>query len=245
MTNQLSSPWRRRRIQSISFSETIEVDDEQPKTPPVQEERKSFFEERHSSSSAAAASVPVTSVFDDVDVDLNVVPSTPRGSPTTRSHASGEEEGHERARLGSTKKQRVERIVAEHELSVRAVKISENEVVHTMDDYEHDLQMSDQDELDVWEDESMVVTTNMPEQLWTDGDPKHPPPEPDSSIDRLADDVELKRLCDMGVLVKAMDFDGQVDDKLTTKFVYDWRDCVSTQLQMGRFTKDGLGDRGW
>ncbi|CAL1131405.1 unnamed protein product [Cladocopium goreaui] len=61
------------------------VHEEQPKTPPFQEERKSFFEERTSNSSAAA-SVPVTSVFDDVDV----VPSTPRGFPTTRAHASGE-----------------------------------------------------------------------------------------------------------------------------------------------------------
>ena len=113
--------------------------------------------------------------------------------------------------------------MAEHELSVRAVKISDGEVVHTMDSYEHDLQWSDQDELDVWEGESMVTTAGMPEQVWADGDSKHPPQEPDQSIDRLADDVELKRLCDMGVLVKAMDFDGQVDDKLTTKFVYDWR----------------------
>ena len=205
---------------SVSFGETIEVDEEQPKTPPFQEERKSFFEERASSSSAAA-SVPVTSVFDDVDV----VPSTPRGSPTTRAHASGEEEGHDskRARLGSAKKQRVERIMAEHELSVRAVRISDGEVVHTMDSYEHDLQLSDQDELNVWEGESMVTTADMPEELCADGDPKHPPPEPDQHIDRLADDVELRRLCDMGVLVKAMDFGGQVDDKLTTKFVYDWR----------------------
>ena len=83
-----------------------------------------------------------------------------------------------------------------------------NEVVHTMDDYEHDLQMSDQDELDLWEDEAAVVTTNMPEELWMDGDArmdgdaKHPPPEPSSHIDRFADDVELKRLCRMGVLVK-------------------------------------------
>ena len=113
-------------------------------------------------SSSAAASVPVTSVFDDVDV----VPSTPRGSPTTRAHASGEEEGHDskRARLGSAKKQRVERIMAEHEMSVRAVQISDGEVVHTMDSYEHDLQLSDQDELDVWEGESMVTTADMPER---------------------------------------------------------------------------------
>ena len=77
-----------------------------------------------------------------------------------------------------------------------------------MADYEHDLQMSDQDELDLWEDEAAVVTTNMPEELWMDGDArmdgdaKHPPPEPSSHIDRFADDVELKRLCRMGVLVK-------------------------------------------
>lgn len=70
-----------------------------------------------------------------------------------------------------------------------------------MDGYGHNLQMSDQDELDLWEDEAAVVTTNMPEELWMDGDAKHPPPEP-SHLDRFADDVELKRLCRMGVLVK-------------------------------------------
>ena len=69
-----------------------------------------------------------------------------------RAHAQDAEEGHDskRARIGTTKKQRVERIAAEHELSVSAVKISENEVVHTMDDYEHDLQRSAQDELDLF-----------------------------------------------------------------------------------------------
>ena len=134
---------------AVSFGEAIMVEDEQPKTPPVQEERKPFFDERPASSSAAAAAAPVTSVFDD---DVDVVPSTPRGPPTTRAHAQDAEEGHDskRARIGTTKKQRVERIAAEHELSVRAVKISENEVVHTMDDYEHDLQRSAQDELDLF-----------------------------------------------------------------------------------------------
>ena len=65
----------------------------------------------------------------------------------------------------------------------------------------------------------------MPEELWMDGDAKQPPPESNSHIDRLADDVELERLCSMGVLVKTSDFDGpgQVEEKLTTKFVYDWR----------------------
>ena len=69
------------------------------------------------------------------------------------------------------------------------------------------------------------MTANMPEELWMDGDAKQPPPESNSHIDRLADDVELKRLCSMGVLVKTSDFDGpgQVEEKLTTKFVYDWR----------------------
>ena len=152
MTNLLSikALEEEKQPKAVSFGEAIMVEDEQPKTPPVQEERKPFFDERPASSSAAAAAAaPVTSVFDD---DVDVVPSMPRGPPTTRAHAQDAEEGHDskRARIGTTKKQRVERIAAEHELSVRAVKISENEVVHTMDDYEHDLQRSAQDELDLF-----------------------------------------------------------------------------------------------
>jgi hypothetical protein len=85
------------------------------------------------------------------------------------------------------KRQRIERIVAEHQKAIRAVKVSEDEVFHTMDDYETDLQLDDHNEVDVWTGEDDVSPTGMPEVLWCDADIKHHPPEPDSWVDRLAD----------------------------------------------------------
>ena len=71
------------------------------------------------------------------------VPATPRGSPTTRTHGVEAQEEHDakRARTESAKEQRIDRIAAEHELAIRTVKISEDEVVRTMDEYETDLQL--------------------------------------------------------------------------------------------------------
>ena len=42
-------------------------------------------------------------------------------------------------------------------------------------------------------------------------------------MDRLADEVELQRLCSMGILARAGEEAQKVTDKLTTKLVYDWR----------------------
>ena len=61
-----------------------------------------------------------------------------------------------------------------------------------MDDYETDLQMDDHNEIDVCAGEDEVATTGMPEALWCDADVKQHPPEPDSWVDRLADEVEVK-----------------------------------------------------
>ena len=47
--------------------------------------------------------------------------------------------------------------------------------------------------------------------------------KPYTWIDKLADQVEISRLLDMKVLVKEMDFKGDVHAKLTTKMVRDWR----------------------
>ena len=54
-------------------------------------------------------------------------------------------------------------------------------------------------------------------------DPSVHPPAPPAWIDRLADSVELQRLCSMGVLMKEEDYREPVHSKLTTRFVYDWR----------------------
>ena len=39
-----------------------------------------------------------------------------------------------------------------------------------------------------------MSATGMPEELWSDNDVKSHPAEPDSWVDRLADQVELQRL---------------------------------------------------
>jgi hypothetical protein len=190
----------------------------------MQEEKRSFFEMRPAAapSTAATSSAAASSAMPSSGLD---VPTTPRTAPTTRVHGAGTEEEHEskKARVEDVKRQRVERIVAEHEKAIRAVKVSEDEVFHTMDDYETDLQMDDHNEIDVWAGEDEIATTGMPEAPWCDGDIKQHPPEPDSWVDRLADEVELQRLCSMGVLARAGDEAQLVTDKLTTKFVYDWR----------------------
>lgn len=56
-----------------------------------------------------------------------------------------------KARVEDLKRQRIERIVAENEMAIRirAVKISDPEVFHSMDDYETDLQLDDHNQIDV------------------------------------------------------------------------------------------------
>ena len=170
-------------------------DDEQLRTPPIsmQEEKRSFFDVRPAAapSTAATSSAAASSAMPMSGLD---VPTTPRTAPTTRVHGAGTEEEHEskKARVEDEKRQRIERIVAEHEKAIRAVKVSEDEIFHTMDDYETDLQMDDHNEIDVWAGEDEVATTGMPEALWCDADVKQHPPEPDSWVHRLADEVEVK-----------------------------------------------------
>jgi len=154
------------------------------------------------SSAAAGSEVPQTP-----DV-LAAVPTTPRQNPITRQH-----------------EQRLERISAEYKSMIRTGKFGE-ETFHTMDEYDKDLQLDDHDKVDAWmEDEKEdCVTTDIPPELWSDFPTDRCPPTPDESIDRIADRVELSRLCGMKVLVEG-NVDG-IDAKnntLTSRFVYDWR----------------------
>jgi hypothetical protein len=64
---------------------------------------------------------------------------------------------------------------------------------------------------------------SIPNELWSDQPPDHPPPEPEAWVDRVADHVELSRLCNMNVLVEGNDMQLGATNTLTTKFVYDWR----------------------
>ena len=106
---------------AVTFGETIVVEDDQPRTPPadMQEERRSFFDVRPAaapSTAAASSSMPMSGLD---------VPTTPRTAPTTRVHGAETEEEHEskKARVEDVKRQRIERIVAEHEKAIRTVKV--------------------------------------------------------------------------------------------------------------------------
>ena len=106
---------------------------------------------------------------------------------------------------------------------VRVVQFAEEEYF-TMDSYDNDPQMDDHmDHEDPWAGEEQLPGDNMPESLWSDCDPAVHPPDPPAWVDRLADNVELQRLCNMGVLMKESDYKEPVHSKLTTRFVYDWR----------------------
>ena len=108
-------------------------DDEQLRTPPISmpEEKRSFFDVRPAAapSTAATSSAAASSAMPMSGLD---VPTTPRTAPTTRVHGAGTEEEHEskKARVEDEKRQRIERIVAEHEKAIRAVKVSEDEIFH-------------------------------------------------------------------------------------------------------------------
>ena len=122
---------------AVTSGETVVVDDdEQPRTPPMdmQEEKRSFFQGQPAvPSTAATSSAAASSAMPSSGLE---VPTTPRAAPTTRMHGAGteEEQQSKKARVEDVKRQRIERIVAEHEKAVRAVKISEKEVFHTMDE---------------------------------------------------------------------------------------------------------------
>ena len=172
------------------------------------------------SSAAMSSDVPQTP-----DV-FTQVPSTPRQAAPTRPHGEeAEDQEAKRARVETSKKQRLERISAEHQAMVRTVKFGD-ETLHTMDEYDHDLHMDDHDNVEAWieEEKDNLPVGEMPPELWSDFPLDRCPPVPDPEVDRIADRVELSRLCNMGVLMEG-NVDG-IDAKnntLTSRFVYDWR----------------------
>ena len=48
------------------------------------------------------------------------------------------------------------------------------------------------------------------------------PGQPEAWVDKLADEVEIKRLVEMGVLQERCKYTGEMNGSLTTKFVYHW-----------------------
>jgi len=69
-----------------------------------------------------------------------------------------------------------------------------------MDDYEADLRLDDHSDTDVWAGEDEITISGMPKALWCDDDTSKRPAEPEQWVDQLANQVELQRLCSMGVL---------------------------------------------
>eukprot|EP00435_Cladocopium_sp_Y103_P018692 s1844_g4.t1 len=94
-----------------------------------------------------------------------LAPSTPRGSPTTRLHeVEPDEHESKKARVEMAKKQRLDRISAEHASMVRMVKFAEEER-HTMDEYDHELGMDDHWNVDEWMHGSQTILLQMESQL--------------------------------------------------------------------------------
>ena len=169
-------------------------------------------------------------------------PVTPRDTSTTRTDEVESDDDHEtkRARVEAlaAKKQRLDRISFEYSSMIRAVKIS-NETYHTMDDYESELRLDDHEVEDGWiEDDVGETSGEIPDELWPDCPIDKQPDTPGPWIDRLADVVELGRLCGMKVLEEVNAEQLTDEEHLTTKFVYDWR--------LKDFTsKDGISCKRW
>ena len=163
--------------------------------------------------------IPVTPPRDYVELE------SPRLPASTRPNEGDENESTKRARVEDAKKQRINRLRQEYEDRLSAVKIEYKEYF-TMDDYSTDLDVENglEEEQDDWIGEDEIQLTGIPEQLWADFPVESTPTEPPAAwIDELADQTEVKRLVEMGVLVVANQFDGAVTGSLSTKFVRDWR----------------------
>ena len=145
------------------------------------------------------------------------LPPTPRHPHSTRMHESQEDADHEakKARVANQKKQKINQLMQEHEAMIRVVKVGTDEFAK-MHDYSTELDMS-VDVLDdeYWCDEDQVV----PDALWSNLPLDKPPPNPEFWVDQLADEIEVQRLLEMGVLQKREECSGN----LTARFAYDWR----------------------
>ena len=63
----------------------------------------------------------------------------------------------------------------------------------------------------------------LPDALWSNLPLDKPPPTPEPWVDQFADEIEIQRLLEMGVLQKHEECIDEVCGNLTTRFVYDWR----------------------
>ena len=153
------------------------------------------------------------------------VPPTPRQLHPTRAHGEALDEGHEakKARVEAQKRQKINQIRALYESRINMVEFGD-EAYHTMDEYEvEQLQEEVEEDDEVWSSEDEVKLVGVPDELWSDASLDSPPSDPERWIDELAEKVEVERLLQMGVLQKMEEYEGAITGKLTTKFVFDWR----------------------
>ena len=131
----------------------------------------------------------------------------PRSSPTTRSNAEGDDEhSSKKARMSPLKKLRIDRVAEDMVSCIRTVSIGDEEL-YTIDEPDTDpLEHNTLDEIYDFEyDDSPVDGKELPECLWYHGETDEKPPEPEGWIDKVAEEVELKRLTKMEVIRVAMD----------------------------------------
>lgn len=147
--------------------------------------------------------------------------SSSRPSNTLTRGLEDQGDGHvdKKMKSESAKKQKISRLMENHEDMVRMIKIGDEEY-YTIDE----------DEVipEQWwsEDDALMDeegSGDVPKELWRDFLGEEKPPSPDKWIDDLADEVELQRLLKMEVITMALEKDSGIKRMLTTKMVRDWR----------------------
>ena len=129
-----------------------------------------------------------------------------QGELTTRAHAEDDavegEHQAKRSKGDETKRARIQKITEEYAAQINVVQMADDSF-HTMDNYETDLDVEQtNDAMDLWADEDTLVFKNVAEDLWSDFNMDRQPPEPPEWVDMFANEVEIGRLMDMGVLIK-------------------------------------------
>ena len=181
----------------------------------------SFLENMVPQEDLRGMEAPVTPPMASALASSSARPPSPRTFSTHRTHDDDvADDGHEakKAKVEVHKKQRIDQVKETYS----KMTVGDDEFF-TMDSYETDYNSELDDLDDVWTGEDALQFNGVPEAFWSDSSTDRPPDPPEHWVDKLADEVEISRLLDMGVLQKRDDFAGEVSGNLTTRFVYDWR----------------------
>jgi hypothetical protein len=117
------------------------------------------------------------------------------------------------------------------ESSLRRIEMVERRLVEVKvanETYYHLDNVIDVDFVNAWESEDVEMIeekakdVNDIEAFWSDDPLTRSPPDPLPEVDRLADEIEVNRLQEMGVIEKLALKDYELE-LLTTRMVYDWR----------------------